>query len=150
MACLFFVHFCNTFCKFLIFPCNVSIIFTLMRYNTVCTIFISTFCVGKISSTVFSQRIKRAIAEKTVKFLRICTLMAGKIFTFFMAEKGKFFSFPIWFLHLCLLHTFTHFPVDIRKISIKKRERCYFGVEKQLIHKCAEGTVVSEAVSPAI
>lgn len=120
MACLFFVHLRNSFCEFLIFSCNVPVIFTLMRHKTVCAVLISVFCVSKISSTVFSQRIKRAIAEKTVKFLRICTLMAGKIFTFFMAEKGKLFSFPIWFLHLCLLHTFTHFPVDIRKISIKK------------------------------
>lgn len=123
-----------------------------MRHKTVCAVLISVFCVSEISTTVFSQCIERAITEKTVKFLRVCSLMTGKIFTFFMTEKGKFLSFPIWFLHLCLLHIYARLfsNVSLQKILIKKRERCYFGVEKQLIHKCAEGTVVSEAVSPAI
>ena len=47
--------------------------------------------------------IKRAIAEQTVKVLRISSSMAGKILTFLMAEISVFFIFPIFFFHSSLL-----------------------------------------------
>lgn len=70
-----------------------------MRKLTVGTVLDSLFCIAEIPAASIPQCVQGAVTEQTVKILRICALMAGKIFAFFMTEVRIFFVFPIWFLH---------------------------------------------------
>ena len=93
---LFPVFLCQ-FHDLIIFAHDITEILSFMGKEAVCTVLDSFFCVLKISSAPIPQSIQRAIAEQAVKILRIVGFMTGKILTFFVAEKGIFLSFPIWF-----------------------------------------------------
>ena len=92
-----FSYFLHHRSKFLIFSCHITVVFLLMRELTIRTIFKSLLIIFEISAAFVSKGIKRAIAEQTVKVLRISSSMAGKILTFLMAEISVFFIFPIIF-----------------------------------------------------
>ena len=97
--CLFFSHFLDQLRQFLILSGYISIILSFMRYLTFCTVFYSVLCKPEIPAAVFSQRIQRTITEETIEVLRIRAFMARKVFTLFVSEIRKMFSFPIWFFH---------------------------------------------------
>lgn len=67
------------------------------------TILAAIFCNTKIPPAFRPHRIERAIAEETVKIFRIRIPVTGKILTFFVTVKGKFFIFPKFFTHTNLL-----------------------------------------------
>ena len=85
--------------KFLVLPCDISIIFSSVRKFTRRTVLDPTFCEVKITAAFISQCIQRTITEQAIEIFRICIFMARKKFTFFMTEIRKFFIFPIWFIH---------------------------------------------------
>ena len=102
-----FSYFLHHRCKFLIFSCHITVIFLLMRELTIRAIFKSLLIIFEISAAFVSKGIKRAIAEQTVKVLWISSFMAWKILTFLMAEISVFFVFPIFFLHISLLISYS-------------------------------------------
>ncbi len=64
-----------------------SIILTAMGAQASRTILYAVFCICKASATLFSQHIEWAIAKQAAEALRICTAMAGEIFTFLILKK---------------------------------------------------------------
>lgn len=57
-----------------------------MRVETAAAVFITVRQIIKCAAAVLAQRIQRAIAEKTVEIIGICTWMAGEVFTFFVCK----------------------------------------------------------------
>ena len=102
-----FSYFLHHRSKFLIFSCHITVVFLLMRELTIRTIFKSLLIIFEISAAFVSKGIKRAIAEQTVKVLWISSLMAWKILSFLMTEISVFFIFPIFFLHISLLISYS-------------------------------------------
>ena len=70
----------------LIPPHDGIIVFTLVRVETAATVFVTVRQIIKCAAAVLAQRIQRAIAEKTVEIIGICTWMAGEVFTFFVCK----------------------------------------------------------------
>ena len=102
-----FSYFLHHRSKFLIFSCHITVVFLLMRELTIRTIFKSLLIIFEISAAFVSKCIKRAIAEQTVKVLWISSFMSWKILTFLMTEISVFFIFPIFFLHISLLISYS-------------------------------------------
>ena len=58
-----------------------------MRQKTGAAILYAIVRIFEVSAAFTAKGVQRAIAEQTVKVFRICSLMAGEILTFFIAEK---------------------------------------------------------------
>ena len=53
------------------------------------------FVVDEVTPASFTQHIERAVTEKAVKVLPICSRMTGEVLTLLMAEVGIFFFHPV-------------------------------------------------------
>ena len=87
---MIFVIFLFLFCNFhnIHHSCvNCVVIFSSVRTQASGAIFYTVAGILVAASTVFSQTVKRTIAEQAAEGFRVCTGMAGKIFTFTMLEK---------------------------------------------------------------
>ncbi len=58
-----------------------------MGNQTVRTVLDALVSIAEVPAAALTQRVKRAVAEQTVEAVRVRTRMAGKIFTFPVAEK---------------------------------------------------------------
>ena len=76
---------------------DFPVIFPLMRKQTARTILISILIIGKRAAAPVAEGVQRAIAEQTIKVIRIVRRMTGEIFTIAVAEKGIVLSVPRWF-----------------------------------------------------
>ena len=77
---------------------NALVIFPLVGTQATGAVLDPVFGVCKPTSATISEGIKRAIAKQAAKFLRICTLMAGEVFTLFMLKKFVVFHVYISFI----------------------------------------------------
>jgi len=59
--------------------------------HTVGAILEASLCILKVSSTLISQCVQRAVTKQAVKILRLVSLMTRKKFTFLMLKKSIFF-----------------------------------------------------------
>lgn len=137
------------FYDFQVFAGHITVIFFFVRQLAVGAVLDSLFRDPEISAAFGAEGIERAIAEKAIKIIRVCTLVTGKVFTFFMAEKGKFFILPIVLFHDRYLRFFLN-----KKTASERRENLYEGRRCSGVDnasfKYAEGMNASEAESPAI
>ena len=69
------------------FAHNTVIIFLSVGDKAVGAIFYAVIRICKIAAAVFTQSIKRAVAENTVKIFGIVYFVAGEVFTFFVLKK---------------------------------------------------------------
>lgn len=69
------------------FSQNQSIILSFMGNEAVTAIFDPSIRVFEIAAALIAQRIERTIAEQTAEAFRICTFVAGEIFTFLILIK---------------------------------------------------------------
>ena len=70
------------------------VILPVVRNQTAAAVFDAIFQIGKVSAALVSQGIKRAIAEKTVKILRVDPLVAGKEFAGSVLAEFIVFHIP--------------------------------------------------------
>jgi hypothetical protein len=66
---------------------NVRVIFADVRQGTGTAILDTVFGIAEIAAAALAERIKRAVAEKAVKIVRIVGFMAGEKLACFVAEK---------------------------------------------------------------
>ena len=83
-----------------------------MRYKTLATALLSAFCVGEISSAIFSKCIQGAIAEQAVKGFCICTLVTRKIFAIGILKKRIVTFFHQGIRPPCLIYCYTFLTID--------------------------------------
>ena len=131
----------HQFRQLAIFPGYIAVVLCLMWQLTIRAVLNSFVCHFKIPTAFISQCIQWAIAEQTVKVLRICAFMTRKIFTFFVAEKCIMFSFPIWFLHLFSPHHIkksSHGTAELVIINTQLLEdlRYCSGVDNESVQIC--------------
>ena len=84
-------------CQFLIFSCYIAEIVPSVGKQAKGTVFAAGGKIPEIAAAFFSQGIQGAIAEQAVEVIRIRALMAGEVFTVFVAEIRIFFPFPGFF-----------------------------------------------------
>ena len=96
----------DQFGQLLILSGHISIVFAFMWQLAVGAVFDPLLSDLKVPAAFIPQCIQWAVTEQAVKVLRVRYFVAGKIFTFFVAEKRKMFSFLIWFFHDFYLHVF--------------------------------------------
>ena len=96
----------DQFRQLLILSGHISIVFAFMWQLAVGAVFDPLLSDLKVPAAFFPQCIQWTVAEQAVEVLRVRYFVAGKIFTFFVAEKRKMFSFPIWFFHDILTSIF--------------------------------------------
>ena len=82
-------------CDFAEATYDFAIVLTLMRIETGRTVFDSVFIPDEIAAAPVPQCIERAVAEETIEIISVCSLMTGKVFTFFVTKIGVFFSHPV-------------------------------------------------------
>ena len=81
---------------------NPTIIVPVMRKSAVRTVFIALFIIPVVPAAFLSQRVQRAIAEQAVELRLVNTLVAGKVFAFFVLEKLM--------MKFLLCHSLSHLP----------------------------------------
>ena len=66
---------------------DITVVVPYMRRQTAGAVLEAVFVVGKGSSALISQRVKRTITKEAVKSVGVFCFVAGEGFAVFMAEK---------------------------------------------------------------
>jgi hypothetical protein len=77
-----------------------------MRQCTCAAILNPGFRVAEISTAAFAKRIKRAIAEETIKVIGIVCFMTRKKLACLMAEKRVVTVFALFLEQRCIFHSY--------------------------------------------
>ena len=87
-----FSSFFRDLCDFGVSADDFVVIIRIMGNKAVRAVFDALFRITEIASAAFAQCVQRTVTEQAVKTFRVGTLMAGKIFTFSMAEEFIIFT----------------------------------------------------------
>jgi len=91
---------------------NILVILPAVGPQASAAVLDAAFCIGKAAATVLPQGIQGAKAEQAAEGIRVCSPMAGVIFTVLILEE-------IIMRHSCLLHKKRAAPKD--RACIEKR-----------------------------